>query len=174
VGPSGISTRNPWHRVQEEFACEHQATEVRRLVASNGVTHWREQCLRCGDSVRAVRVRAVPLSAQLHPVEFDDGLRKAWGEARAARYGEIVEEARDAERQERRRAYHAYLATPAWSIRRARVLERAGHLCEGCRRRRPVEVHHLTYERAGREMLFDLVAVCRECHEAIHAMPEGE
>lgn len=164
---------NPaWEQINREFACEHAATEIRRLVASNGVKHYREQCLRCGESLRAVRVRDVPLRLQVHPVEFDEGLRKAWIEAKAERSREIYEETKSAEREEWRREYNAYLATPMWAIKRQRVLDRAGDLCEGCRKCPPVEVHHLTYARVGREMLFDLVAVCRSCHEAIHDVPE--
>jgi 5-methylcytosine-specific restriction endonuclease McrA len=132
------------------------------------VKHYREQCLRCGESLRAIRVRDVPLARQTRPIEFDDSLRKAWSEAKWARFREIQDESRDFEREERARQYHAYLATPAWAIKRARVIERAGGLCEGCRKNPPAEVHHLTYERVGREMLFDLVAVCRVCHEIIH------
>jgi hypothetical protein len=175
-----IAIVNPaWEQLNREFACDHAETEIRRLVASNGVRHFREQCLRCGDSLRSVRVRDVPLRLQVHPVAFDESLRKAWGEAKWERFRAIQEETQSVEREERRRAYRKYLATPMWTIKRQLVLDRAGDLCEGCRRRRPVEVHHLTYERLGREMLFDLVAVCRPCHEAIHDRdddddPEGE
>jgi len=48
------------------------------------------------------------------------------------------------------------------------VLERDLRLCQGCRQRPATQVHHQTYRRVGREMLFDLVAVCDECHDAIH------
>lgn len=30
-------------------------------------------------------------------------------------------------------------------------------------------VHHLTYERIGNELVSDLLVVCGECHEQIHA-----
>jgi len=64
--------------------------------------------------------------------------------------------------------YKHYLTTPEWRERRRRVMQRAGHMCEGCGIQRATQVHHLTYKRVGREMLFDLVAICDECHEAIH------
>jgi len=66
------------------------------------------------------------------------------------------------------RWYNAYLQTPAWNSRRMRVLARAGVLCEGCRIHNATQVHHLTYQRAGHEMLFDLVAICDACHDDIH------
>jgi 5-methylcytosine-specific restriction endonuclease McrA len=66
------------------------------------------------------------------------------------------------------RQYNTYLESPEWKARRKAVLERDEFLCQGCRKQRATQVHHLTYDRKGNEMLFDLVAVCDECHEAIH------
>jgi len=64
--------------------------------------------------------------------------------------------------------YNAYLLTPGWRSKRDRVLQRAHGLCEGCGAKRAVYAHHLTYERVFNEMLFDLVALCDECHQTIH------
>ena len=63
--------------------------------------------------------------------------------------------------------YNGYLESPQWKRRRQLALERDGGICQGCRVRKAVQVHHLTYERVGNEMLFDLVSVCLECHERI-------
>jgi 5-methylcytosine-specific restriction endonuclease McrA len=64
--------------------------------------------------------------------------------------------------------YTAYLQTPEWFAKRQVVFHRANGVCEGCRRLPAVHVHHLTYERVGDELLFDLVAVCRACHQKAH------
>jgi hypothetical protein len=64
--------------------------------------------------------------------------------------------------------YHAHLRSEAWRDKRQRALLRAGGICEGCGARQAVDIHHLTYRRMGDECLFDLVAVCRECHEKCH------
>lgn len=32
-----------------------------------------------------------------------------------------------------------------------------------------IQVHHLIYERLGRELFSDLIVVCDECHETLHA-----
>ena len=90
-------------------------------------------------------------------------------------------EIREAERQERRRqwwnAYERYLQSPTWYEKRRRVMERAGKLCEGCRNATAVQVHHLRYptgvtpgskEWIRMEKLFDLVAVCKGCHDDRH------
>lgn len=71
-------------------------------------------------------------------------------------------------REEQLNFYHGYLNSQAWFERRKLVMERAGGLCEGCRQRPATQVHHLTYEHVGCEMLWELVAVCRNCHERVH------
>jgi 5-methylcytosine-specific restriction endonuclease McrA len=64
--------------------------------------------------------------------------------------------------------YDEYLKTDAWRAKRRKVLQRAGGICEGCSERQAEHVHHKTYEHAGRELLFELVALCRECHDLVH------
>lgn len=46
------------------------------------------------------------------------------------------------------------------------IRKRAGGYCERCGdRTRRLEVHHLTYERFGRELLTDLQGLCEPCHK---------
>jgi hypothetical protein len=68
----------------------------------------------------------------------------------------------------RRQLYQEYMQSPTWYRKRQQVLDRVGGICQGCRKRPAEQVHHLTYERFGSEMLFDLVSVCAECHDKIH------
>lgn len=89
--------------------------------------------------------------------------RQAW----VARIG-AQEQERARALDERRAAYVAYLQTPEWRARRELVMQRAGRLCEGCRLEVATEVHHVTYEHLGNELLWELRAVCRGCHERIH------
>jgi len=64
--------------------------------------------------------------------------------------------------------YQEYLQSDGWDRVRGKVLDRAKYICEGCGERRATQVHHLTYEDPrGEEMLFNLVALCRDCHEKI-------
>ena len=96
------------------------------------------------------------------------------------------------------RGYREYLKSDEWKRKRAAVMQRAmqsfmpaspvirctvdgygrviksialEHLptCEndGCTNE-AVHVHHLTYERIGKEWLEDLQALCRKCHEQKH------
>lgn len=64
--------------------------------------------------------------------------------------------------------YERYRMSDAWREKRWRVFERANYLCEGCREAKPTEVHHLSYAHIGDEFLFELIALCRECHAKLH------
>jgi 5-methylcytosine-specific restriction endonuclease McrA len=77
-------------------------------------------------------------------------------------------------------AYNMYLSSPAWQAKRAKVLRRANGRCEGCGERRAVQVHHLRYPQGcwpgsprwvALEKLFDLTAVCEDCHDDLHERP---
>jgi len=78
--------------------------------------------------------------------------------------------------------YDHWLRTDCWmkQLRQA-CLQRANYICQaqvigatGARTRCPrtaTEVHHLTYDRVGRERPEDLMAVCADCHRALHNRP---
>lgn len=69
------------------------------------------------------------------------------------------------------REYREYIASSDWAWRRDRAFE-ASRKCYCCNHkaslRRPLDLHHLTYERFGHEPVEDLALVCRPCHDAIH------
>lgn len=69
--------------------------------------------------------------------------------------------------------YEAYINSPEWKAKSALVLRRDNYECKanlsGCRGR-ATDAHHLTYEHFRNEPLFDLIAVCRPCHDKITNM----
>jgi hypothetical protein len=69
--------------------------------------------------------------------------------------------------------YRAVMGSGRWRRRRAAAIRRAGRRCQRCGARGPLDVHHLTYRRLGRERPGDLVAVCERCHSALHGLPGG-
>jgi hypothetical protein len=65
--------------------------------------------------------------------------------------------------------YRAYMRSPAWRRRRARVLRRAGRRCRGCRGPAK-DVHHLWYGTPlGSEPDSALAPLCEECHTRAHS-----
>lgn len=67
----------------------------------------------------------------------------------------------------RKMTYADYLSTRHWRETRIRALRRAGFRCERCDRK-ALQVHHLTYERLGRESPLDLEVLCKPCHALHH------
>lgn len=71
-------------------------------------------------------------------------------------------------------SYSEYLTTRQWSITRLEAKERAGWKCQRCYSLGPLEVHHLTYRRVGRERPSDLVVLCETCHLIEHHDPRPQ
>ncbi len=67
----------------------------------------------------------------------------------------------------RKRNYGLYLKSAEWKKKRDAVVKRDKGECVFCGDTAQ-HVHHLTYERVYNESLYDLVAVCNECHKAVH------
>lgn len=147
--------------------CECTQTAIRRRILSNGVSTFVLQCQTCGRALRSIK-KDSPEVRQLADVQpFDTTLQEAWNDSRW-RFYQAKQDAHANKETEWWKQYNAYLKTTAWRIKRQAVLTRANNWCEGCAARAAVEVHHKTYEHAFNEFLFELVAVCKDCHNRLH------
>lgn len=69
--------------------------------------------------------------------------------------------------------YQEYLKSGEWKHLRDKKLKQVDYTCDGCGEQyRALEIHHLTYERIGYELLTDLVALCPICHKKTHGLSE--
>lgn len=146
--------------------CGMTQGEVRRRVIKGGAVQFVDQCLSCGhpksSPIRRTEVIRVHGTDQL-PF-FDQELLEA-----GKRKGREAQKEKASEEKEKFFDWYGqYLSSPEWKSKRQKVLERAGWLCEGCRSCRPTQVHHLTYEHVGNELLYELVALCDSCHDLAH------
>ena len=66
-----------------------------------------------------------------------------------------------------RQEYLEYLRTEHWRELRARLLQ-SRPVCERCGRNEASECHHLNYRNLLDVTPRDLLALCRDCHKAIH------
>ena len=66
--------------------------------------------------------------------------------------------------------YAAYIRSSAWADVKRRY--RASDLPQDCfcGETEGLQLHHLTYERVGREELTDLSPLCADCHSMIHVL----
>ena len=74
---------------------------------------------------------------------------------------------REKEKQEWFKSYAVYLNSIEWKQKRLKVLERDRFTCQGCLTNRANEVHHLTYKHVYNEFLFELISLCKPCHDKL-------
>ena len=66
--------------------------------------------------------------------------------------------------------YKKYLDSPAWQVKRDKVIQRdGGHCVCGAQ---ATQVHHKNYDHIGKEPLEELVALCEDCHNRVHQARE--
>lgn len=164
-----------YERVNTEFHCEHTAAIPVKYTKSNGVICVRIQCQRCGES-QGERKKADYCIDSLPA--WNELLRDEWRAERNARWQEMREQDnanRQAELLQQNAEwwakYSIYLRSQQWHKMRAKVLERDANLCQACLTNEAAHVHHLSYDlynQLGKSAAFELVAICRSCHEQIH------
>jgi hypothetical protein len=147
------------------YTCVCKKTVMVRRVKKNGVVTVGHQCVICC-AVRQVPKNTVRNVDTLPPC---DETTRIWDVTAALSAQDRLEQDSEKNREWWRR-YNAYLATPQWRSRRNRVMRRAGGTCEACLEQPATEVHHTTYEHVCNEPLWELRAVCHECHEQITDM----
>jgi 5-methylcytosine-specific restriction endonuclease McrA len=163
-----------YEQLQAEFHCDHTLHPV-KYTKSNGVICVRLQCVRCGTSGSEKRKADYAIDSL---PEWDEGTPIAWRSEKEERRQELYEAHNARIEQERQQQgvewwekYNKYLQSQQWYTVRQRVLERDAETCQACLKNKAAHVHHLTYDlynRLGRSAAFELVAICRVCHEQIH------
>ncbi len=69
--------------------------------------------------------------------------------------------------------YADYLASDHWKLVRDKRLQMDNYRCWCCDKK-ATQVHHITYDRVGREPMSDVISVCKTCHSAIHQIEKTE
>lgn len=143
--------------------CKCAFTQMTRRIVRNGATQIVRQCTTCGRATTSPFPRSAVGDMDRIPL-FDESLIERWSKSRAAEFARVAA----AKRGSFFDWYDGYLKSEEWRARREKVMQRCDGVCEGCGNAKAVQVHHLTYERVGREMLFDLVGICAQCHSGVH------
>ncbi len=148
--------------------CQHPQTELRDYRTSNGGWQRKDQCLICGSSAS----QAKPRDKNSSVPEWDARLSTLWEtqcNARRRKIEDMLIERTANWETEGYPLYEDYLKSDAWKRKRSLVLARDKQTCQSCLEQPATEVHHLTYDQIFEEYLFDLVSVCRKCHERLHS-----
>lgn len=149
-----------------EAQCQHPRTEFRRMKTANGVFQLRKQCLGCGELVGSAYKRdAVTDFDSLPPVDevARQRTRNQWQDRQA-----LYQNGQEEEQAAFWSYYNEHMRSPEWRKKCALKMAQADGACEGCGEKEPRHVHHRTYENLGDEFLFELVALCLDCHQKLH------
>lgn len=152
-----LSTQDP---------CTHETTALRIFTFSDGTEHFVRQCCSCHEKATAwLRHDLVSPEEAAGATPFDhDALtrHRVLDRQRVMDARPVLGSLRDDPQ------YQEYLRSPKWAEIRALVLYRDNGMCRGCGKRRGCDVHHLSYAHLYDEFLFELVTVCRSCHDRWH------
>lgn len=66
------------------------------------------------------------------------------------------------------KSYEDYLKSDLWKQKRSTVLSVLGGRCQICKDKTGITVHHVSYERIGKELIDDLQVLCKDCHKMVH------
>jgi hypothetical protein len=156
----GLDTR----KMQELFASSRLSTIYQCLDCEVTLeTHLREQAFHQHAALESIR--GVTGHMSLVPAEVVCELLCADCAARRLR-----------ERQERilqlqDMPYPKFLYSREWLTISQQKLGRAKYLCARCQQtRKPMEVHHLCYDRCGDEYFDDLLVLCRTHHRYLEGL----
>ena len=69
--------------------------------------------------------------------------------------------------------YRQYINSREWAAKRKEAFQYHGRKCSTCGSEHNLEVHHLTYQRLGREKMEDLQILCGDCHRIRHEDKPG-
>lgn len=163
-----IAFNNAWKESEEEFACDHPEVKLTVLVKRNNARCYMDQCQVCGVKVKDRPNKQLSVAEKNAAKDFNQNLKFQWIEERRLFMEARRSEYQKTEKDDFMKQYSIYLSSPEWRIKRSLVLKRANGICEGCGITKATQVHHLTYVRLYKEMLFDLVAICDDCHQSLH------
>jgi len=171
-----------WERYEELYGCDHSQTIATQYTKNNGVVCVALQCKKCGEKTREVRKADYDLSKipkfgetfrdkmRALADERRNALREQWEQENKREY----ETKQGAENLAYWRKYNDYLRTEHWQKIRRRVLVRDGFLCQNCFCKiteSNFHAHHISYKaynKLGYSFAFEVVSLCRPCHEDVH------
>lgn len=161
--------------------CSHNSTllTLRRYGTLN--TSVVRQCRICGKHVDNIPKASVENLSSLP--DFNDTLEsETWNKVSnwSSRYSEnltraknnfkneLIEKIRSGEISKvDKTTYGTYYESQEWFRTRERILTRDKYECQACSGNAEC-VHHLAYDRLGKENDLDLISLCNSCHLGVH------
>lgn len=158
-----------------DFECNNHKLEYVKVYHADGSAHIKRQCGNCG-CVSNKLIQKHTVKEWPNIPELDEELND--NKERGAITLELSKSRQKVSREEGLnlflQAHSKYLKTDEWRKKRELVLKRDKNLCQSCLDRNATEVHHLSYKFWRNEPLFDLISVCKPCHDLITKISREE
>lgn len=149
-------------RVFDVKQCEHELTPL-RLEISNGAIQVRMYCKKCfyldGKSLKQSDYDLTTLLLKKHS-DYTEFKTKRFLEEK-----QQIDEFLKQNCPSLREVYDDYIISEQWKKVRDEIMQRDEYICRICGGA-ATEVHHLTYRHLKSEYEFELVSLCRKCHES--------
>lgn len=145
--------------------CNECVLEYVQKKKANGDLMLKKQCFVCGSTDGKMYKHSDvggSYKVALLPEFNDDKLNEFYERQSQHRRNEYAQN-----RRELLNEYSKYLQSEKWQEKRKKVLERDNYKCKACETNIATQVHHLNYDFIYNEPLFDLVSVCKPCHDKI-------
>lgn len=162
--------------------CSHEGTIIiTHRIYKNGNDAIVKQCTKCGKHISSISKSKVKNIGQLPAFDENkeadlDKIYNAWQE----KYSSAMREAKISHDKmvyddiisgkysyKINNTFNTYYISNEWQWARNEVLKRDNGFCQACGSLAQC-VHHITYERLGRESSYDLISLCDECHTKVH------
>ncbi len=154
--------------------CPHATYRWMKVFLQNGAFQVRECCPDCGNPKGLARKqddRVWVASLPVLPPELAEDYQKRRDTQKLELHLFIARRQLE-ERGRFSTDYTAYYQSEPWKARRDLVLKRCGCVCEGCGTAPAVDIHHMSYDNFKNEFLFELVGLCKNCHDRWHEAKE--
>jgi hypothetical protein len=170
-----------YHEPTSPEYCTHESWELRIRLYSNSDAVVK-QCNHCGVHIKAVSKKNIPNYFELP--HFDSEARdlcysihSEWSKRYYAALKTAQKEFKSSISKKialgeikikETSTFELYYSTPEWNRTRDRIFKRDKYKCQACSTKAEC-IHHIVYDRLGRENDMDLISLCISCHEAVHA-----
>ena len=140
-----------------------------------------KQCTECGKHISSIKKSSVKEVSTL-PL-FDEEKEKIRSNIYQEWFSNYIKEEKRAKKRYEEKVYNdilkgkysytinstfnTYYTSDEWEWVRRKIFKRDNNSCQSCGH--PAQcVHHITYERLGKESSFDLISLCNICHDEVH------
>lgn len=161
--------------------CNHKYTEKTHRIYENGNDAIVLQCVDCGKHVSNIKKSKKENINALRKFEEkkEKSLYEEYEHWADKRYNELKRKKKEHDAKIRKdiyegkyvfkvnKTFNTYYDSQQWAWARKKILKRDNHKCQSCNQDATC-VHHITYERLGEESHFDLISLCKDCHNAVH------